>query len=350
MSTLISGFNSTKLSAATRHLQVGRVIAIELAVQSVSLVVMVTGAWLFKSVYALAVGYVVGSTVQCLMTHFAAPGINNRFRWDVSAVWEIVHFGKWIFLSTAISFFAMQLDKLAFGKMFPLDAVGVYGIAAGLAVLTPNLLARLQGMIAFPIYSRAMHRDQPLKDVFERSKVPMLIVGGYLVAGCIACAQSFISFAYDDRYQAAGTYIIILTIGAWFEVIYGVYMNALLASGKAGSIAAMNGAKVATFCILVVPAAKLGGLAGAVTAVAASDFARTTACILFARKIGLRNHTSDVLFSAQAIGVGLGVYWLMHHSPIAPDSHPLVSLVLGGVLVSIAFIPSLLMAKRVIGK
>ncbi len=339
--TLIGGFQSSNLMTATRHINLRRLTTIDLAAQIVGLVVMITTAWLTGSVYALALGTAVGAATHCSLGHLILTGQRNRFCWDKEAVHEIVHFGKWVFLSTLITFFAMQIDKLLFARLFPLKDVGVYSIAAGLAVLTPMLMGRLQTMIAFPLYSRMVNLDNALEPVVHRSKIPMLTVGGYLVALSIAGAQTFIEFAYDERYAAAGLYIPILAAGAWFAVIDGIYGAAFLATGRARWVALVNGTKVGSFCVLVGPATHFAGLLGAVVAVAASDVIKLGVALNRARSIGLKNQRPEMMFTLYTVVTGVGVGWITTQTPFASNWPPLVLLFAQFALCTLAFLPPL---------
>jgi O-antigen/teichoic acid export membrane protein len=341
LSTLIAGFNSSKVMTASRHMQLPRLVTVDLISQSLGLAVTVAGAFLTRSVYALVVGAAVTALTYCILSHTVFPGARNRLAWDPSAFQEILRFGKWVFVNTLLTFLALQLDKLMFAKLFTLDVVGVYGIASALAVMTPTLLSRLQLTIAFPLYSRMLDKNsKSLGPIVEQSKVPMLVTGGYLVALAIAGAHTFVEFAYDDRYRAAGLYIVILSAGAWWTVIEGIYSAAFLAIGRTRWLSVVNMTKVIVFCVLVVPAAKYAGIIGAVAAVAAADAAKAATAIYFARKIGLRNQTPEMMYTLYAAAVGFAVYWITSHVGAIAGLHPAILLVVQFLLVSIGFVPA----------
>jgi O-antigen/teichoic acid export membrane protein len=337
ISMLVDSFQSTKLKTAARHVNLGRVTLIDLGSQLLGLVVTLLGAWWTRSVLAIAVGGIVGASVHCLLSHLLLPGPGNRFRWDRSAVWDIVHFGKWVFLSTVISFFALQIDKLVFARLFPLDQVGVYAIAASLAIMTPMLMGRLQTVIAFPLYARMLDRKEPLAQVVASSKPPMLLAGAYLVTAAIVCAQSFVDLAYDDRYASAGPFIMILSVGAWFAIIDGIYGAAFLASGRAHWVAAVNGTKVVSFCVLLVPAIAWGGLIGAVWAAALSDLIKLALATMLARRIQLLNLWPELRYTAVVALAVAAILALTTQVPALAQLHPAWRLLLQSLLVTAVF-------------
>lgn len=322
VSMLVDSLQSTKLKTANRHVHLGWVTFIELASQLLGLAVTLALAWWTRSVLSIAIGGIAGACTRCLLSHIAQPGPANRWRWDRAAVREIVRFGKWIFLSTAITFLALQIDKLVFARMFPLDQVGVYAIAASLAIMTPTLMGRLQSTIVFPLYARMLDRQEPLSRIVARSKPPMLLAGAYLVSAMIACAGSFVDLAYDDRYQDAAVFLRILSIGAWFAIIDGIYGAAFLASGRAHWVAAVNATKVASFCLMLPAAVYFEGIVGAVWAAALSDLIKLGLALVLARRIQLLDAGPElratVAVALSVCAVLLASSWVPGWSTLSP--------------------------------
>lgn len=335
--TALSGFASSKLWTANRELNMARPAMIDLAAQILSLGVMMFIAYQTRSVYALAIGSVVSSGMTVALSHLALPGEGNRFRLERSAVHDLIRFGKWIFLSTVISFFALQLDRLAFARLFALEEVGVYAIAAGLAMILPELMGRLQGMVAFPAFARLSRTNGEITHAFRRVKLPMLILGSYLAAMIIGCAQSFVALAYDSRYADAGLYIQILTVGAAFATTVWAYFAVFLATGNVRSVAMFNLTKVIVFAALIWPATVLFGFVGAICAVVVADMAKFLAAIPQSRRLGLTGHSVDILLIGLATAVGFLTFFLT--SNLAPELHPLALLALQGGIISVVYMP-----------
>jgi O-antigen/teichoic acid export membrane protein len=345
--TLIEGFQSTKLKTAARHMNLGRVTLLELACQIVTAATIIGLAWAMRSVYALAIGSVVGMCLHSILSHAALRGQSNRFCWDRPAVNDIIKLGKWIFVSTILTFLALQIDKLAFGRMFSLAEVGVYAVAASIAMLGPSLLGRVQGAVAFPLYSRMLDHQQDLDSVVQQTKVPMLTLGGYVFALSVGCAETFVALAYDVRYSAAGVHIAILAAGAWFAVIDGIYGAALLASGRAQWVAAVNAVKVGSFCLMLWPASHFGGIAGAVIA---SDLIKLAVGLAGARSIGLRRRMPDLLFTVYSAMVGLSVLMVARTLHFENRVQLSILLVAEFMMVSLMFMPLLLRTWRALQK
>ncbi|MCR9111333.1 MAG: oligosaccharide flippase family protein, partial [Rhodobacteraceae bacterium] len=109
---LITGFNPTRIDTANRHLLIGRMTGLDLAVQALTVVIAVVLAWTLQTVWALVISGIISSVLVLLAYNLFLPGQRNRFQWERAAADELISFGKWIFLSTICGFLFTQGDKL----------------------------------------------------------------------------------------------------------------------------------------------------------------------------------------------------------------------------------------------
>ena len=166
------------------------------------------------------------------LSYVILPGIVDRFRLDRPSLKAIFGFGKWVLLSTLISFLALQIDRVLLAAIFPLAEVGVYSIATSLALMVTVLIGTLQSSIVFPWYSRMLDLGVPLKEAFRRTRLPLMLVVTFLVVLLATGASSFFDLAYDDRYAKGGNFLPLLAVGVWFSSLSGIYGSAFLEMGK----------------------------------------------------------------------------------------------------------------------
>jgi O-antigen/teichoic acid export membrane protein len=346
---LIDGLQSMKLRTATRHLKVKATVCIELVCQFVSAATCIVLAFATRSVYALPIGGLVSSLLMLALSHWALAGPGNRLRWDRESVRELLSFGQWILFSTIVSFLALQLDRFVFSAVFPLREVGVYSIAAGLGIMVPSLMGKLQSTLAMPLYARMLGQGASMSECLARTRRPLASLGGYMVTGVIACSPALIAAAYDDRYRMAGVYLPILASGAWFAGLEGTYGAAFLALGKAKLVAMVNVTKVTAFALLLWPCIQLGGLLGAVIALAAADAIRYVAIALVVWKhFGAATIWSDLRDTALVAVVAAAVLFGGKALADAIGLGPLPLLIAQMIAVTLAFLPYLLQAKQLI--
>lgn len=233
LATLISGFNSTGLASLTRSMAIQKVLIFELGGQIISIGVMLTWAWFDRSVWALLVGTVVSTLVQLVWSHIISPNPPNQLALEKKAVGEIFSFGKWIFLSTALTFFAMQSDRLILGKLLGLQLLGVYGIALALAEVPKQVTLAVGGKVVFPMFSKfvSLPRSE-FRSKIRRGRLPILLVTAPTLAVMISFGDILITTLYDDRYAAAGWMIPLLALGMWPLILVTTIDGALFAMGN----------------------------------------------------------------------------------------------------------------------
>src|SRR5207247_1463787 len=137
--SFIMGFFSSKLASQNRDLTLGRITIIEIVSQVSVLVVNVGLAIIMRSIWALVIGGLVSMTVKLVLSHAALPGIKNRLRWDKDAAHSLINFGRWIFMSTMLTYLVSQSDKLVLAKLVPMATFGVYQLASTLVQMPTTL-------------------------------------------------------------------------------------------------------------------------------------------------------------------------------------------------------------------
>lgn len=340
LTALIDGLQSSRMLTAAREMHIARTTMLEIVTQLLNAVIMLTLAWYLRSVYALAIAAVASSALRSVLSYWIVPGTNSRLRLEVDAVRSIFSFGKWIFVSTALAFLSIQIDRLVFAGMFPLAEVGVYSIAASLSMLVVVLAGSLQSAVIFPWYSRMLDEGVTMEDAFRKTRAPVLLLSTYVCSLLIVGAQSFFELAYDDRYQQASLFLPILAVGAWFSALESMYGAAFLATGRSSWVAIVGASKVVSFLLLLIPLSLLGGsLTAAALIAVASEIARAMTSQYLGRRMGLKNLRIEsmmlgmlALASALGLALTLGVPWV-------GQLHPIWRLLLAGLVVSLVFSP-----------
>jgi O-antigen/teichoic acid export membrane protein len=234
LATLISGFNSTGIATLVRRLDVKTTSFFELGGQVVTIVVMLSWAYFVqRSVWALLVGTVASALAQLVWSHMINPNPRNRLMLEKESFSDILSFGKWIFLSTALTFFAMQSDRLILAKMLGLELLGVYGIAVTLAEIPRQVTMAVGGKVVFPMFSKFVSLPRPeFRSRIRRGRLPILLTTAPALALMISFGDVLITTLYDDRYTAAAWMIPLIALGIWPIILITTIDGALFALGN----------------------------------------------------------------------------------------------------------------------
>lgn len=233
LSTVIEGFRSTALFTLNRQLTVSKVAMFEFGGQLVGTVVMIALAWFFHSIWAIVIANLVSATVQLVWSHLLIPGLRNHFVWERTAVKNIFSFGKWIFVSTALTYLAEQSDRLILGKLIPFELLGIYGIAFMLGDIPRSVLSAISSKVLFPAFSKLA--DLPREDF--RTKIlknrKLVLIGAALgLTLLVSFGDILISVLYDERYAQAAWMLPILAIGFWPRILTETIDRVFFALGK----------------------------------------------------------------------------------------------------------------------
>lgn len=284
----LDGFTSTNYYTRSRHLTLGVTTLMDLGTYLLNILVMIVWAHFWPSVWALIGGSLISSAVHLILTHTVVPGMPNRPHWDPEIARALFRFGRWIFVSTMLTFLASQCDRLMFGIKIPLTMLGVYSIAAALAGVPTQAIIRIAGPITFSVYSRLGTSRESVATAFGRIRGPLLVFGGWAICGLIVLGPAVIHLLYDRRYTEAGWILQFLVVSAWFEIMETTNGSALLALGLSRWVAAANASKLVAMVALIPAGFWVGGFRGALAAVVLSEVARyaISAVAVFRERVG----------------------------------------------------------------
>jgi O-antigen/teichoic acid export membrane protein len=213
LSAIIAGFESTKLFEASRGLLLSRVTAIEILAQVTGVICMVGWVIFDRSIWVLVSGGLASSFARMALSHVIVPGVSNRLQWDKKAAHELVHYGKWIFLSSVLGFLVSSGDRMLLAGLVSSTVLGLYSIAALIPVSVDGILNKVMSEVSFPAFSEvARERRQDLKKTYYHF-FGILAPTSYLLSGfLVTSAQSIVQILYDTRYHQAGWMLSLLSI------------------------------------------------------------------------------------------------------------------------------------------
>jgi O-antigen/teichoic acid export membrane protein len=241
LSPLMEGFRSPHWFTADRRQTLGRKVTLELIAHICGAVAMVVWAAMTGSVIALVIGGVVQSSVISIGSHFVLDGGPVRPRWDREAARELYSFGRWIFLSTALTFLAMQSDRLLLGGLSSAFWLGLYGISSGLLSICTSFIHGLSSSVIFPTWMSSKRLDEKEHLLrMLRSRKALLCVATAGLVGLTAGVPGLFRIFYDERYQGVIPLVQLLCVSAWFATLTTTSTAAALVFGDSRSTTLSN--------------------------------------------------------------------------------------------------------------
>ncbi|MEZ5756639.1 MAG: oligosaccharide flippase family protein [Emcibacteraceae bacterium] len=218
LTSLINGFSSMNIIIANRKMLLGRLTIIQIFSQIAGIFIMIAWALLIeRSVWALVSGAVLSSLIMTIMSHTSFPGAKSRIEWKSDVFWEIFHYGKWILVSSLISAFLAQGDRLILGNLVSGEILGIYAIAYFLASAVNQAIFKLNFTVFFPLFSE-INRDneKEIASIYYKVRrvsdgISMSLAGFLFVSG-----GAIVNLLFDQRYHDAGWMLSVLSFSLIF--------------------------------------------------------------------------------------------------------------------------------------
>jgi O-antigen/teichoic acid export membrane protein len=311
LSLLIAGFNPTQIDSSNRHLMLGRVVLIDLASQVLAAIAMVALAFALKSVWALVFGAIVAAIAKLTLAYTFLPNAGNRLRWEKEAAHELVHFGKWIFFSTALAFLIAQGDKAILGKYLSLDLLGIYNIGYFLASAPLLLGGAIISRILIPLYRERPPGASP--ENFHKIRLMRFALTGAIMSLVLVMAFSgvwLVNTLYDSRYVLAGPIVVSLAFAQIIQVIGLTYDQSALAAGDSRNFFFLFATRALVQITFFVVGVEYAGLLGAIAGQALSMLFVHPMIIALARKHHAWDPVHDIIFALIGVSLGAIALWI----------------------------------------
>lgn len=306
---LVAGFESTRTLFARRHLKLEQLTKIELACQFTSTVCILAWAWVSPSLWALTFGWIVGATLKTVLTHVALPGPPNRFEWDRSAFRELLQFGKWVFVSSTLTYFLQMGDELLLAAFVDAKTMGQYSLAMLLMGALQAAILKISTQAVMPALSEvARNRPAEMKPTLYRIRLPLDVVCLISAGGLVYLGEPIVRILYDARYAFAGWMLSLLGLSLVAARLH-VFEQCLIAMGKLKWLVGLNVARLIALYTIVPFGFYIAGTRGAVTGIAVSFVANAVFILALQARLGLLNFRRELL-AIPIYGVGLGAGWL----------------------------------------
>ncbi len=307
LSAVLAGFKSMSPALYTRRLAAGKPVVLMLISQVVATVVVVGWALVWPSVWALIVGGLASSACTLALSYYWLHGPRLRLQIDRKYLGSIFHFSKWIFFASIIGFIAAKFDRAYIGAVMDMGTLGVYHIAAMLALAPAQAADRIPLM---PILSRAFH-EQPerIGHIYARLRLARdtIFLTGY--GALVMLGPWIVQLLLDERYHDAGWMLQLLAVKGAIICMVKPSSACLTASGRPiyGTIA--RALTLIAVCGGLPLGWYLAGLTGVIWAIALVDLPAAVLCFtaLHYHRYGkaLAELTGIAFF-----GVGVALGWM----------------------------------------
>ena len=319
---VFSGFGSTTGAVLHKQLQVRRLGMFEIALGVVTLLAQVGAALMFRNYWAVVVGMMITSALTLILSYLFIPGTRHRFMVDPQSARELLHFGKWVFFSSIVYFFAMNFDRLYFAKQISLAELGVYGIARNLAEVISQLVTRASGFVLYPTVAAAGLEAAELRHKLLRGRRTLLLGAAVGLGGFMASSDIIVGFLYDPRYALAGLILPVLCVGVWFGILTSTNDSILMGLSRPAYPAISNATKLITYLVGAPLAFQFFGFMAAVAVIACGEIVKYGTLWALTHKEHLRFGRDDLVLTLAFGASALVIREILRLIGLTGATHP----------------------------
>jgi O-antigen/teichoic acid export membrane protein len=296
---LLNSLMSTSLFSLAKRLDVKTRNIFELVAEALGLVINIALILALRSVWAPILGILLSIAVRSCLTYLL-PHPRHRFVLDRSHVRSVLHFSKWILLSSVTLYASVYVDRLFLGRVVTLSTLGIYGLARAIAELPITVAGRVAFQIVFPFVAASENglvAGSPARAELSRSRRLFLILVVLGIATVMAWSDWAVIVLYGDRYRQAGWMLCLLLTGSWLAVLASLNEATVFGSGKPQNVSLANVIRFAAMAVVIPTGFALFGLPGALLALPAGELTRYLILMRTQLRLQATFIAQDLIFS-----------------------------------------------------
>ena len=248
------------------------VFGIHGAMVTIQVILIVCGMMMHLPLPALSILYVAGSFVAWIGFAIAAwklvPDLGWPFRWEKTVIRKLLRFGGWWSIALLAGEVMVILDKIILGNLLSVAEMGLYLIAAGIAMRLPTISHAIQqAFIPTAAQMATLASPEGFRGLFHRALragaivlLPVVLVlvfmGGPLLRGWIGRSSA----------ESITGPLIILSIAFFINAMSFFYVAISIAQEKLKRFAATSSLNAIVYLVLAIFLIPRLGLLGAATA------------------------------------------------------------------------------------
>ena len=264
----INAFASLSLVTALRNDKSRQLSLFEFGHQVTQTILCILLAVWWRNVWALIGAMVLQATFRTVLSYWIFPDARHRPTRDRAIFRELMAFSRFVLVSSILTFFIAQTDKLVLARLFSLHEFGLYAIALSITSAPTSFADSYVQRIAFPLYAQHW-RDAPFeipRIYYKIRRFPSALFA-LGAGGLIGGAPFLVALLYDPRYAPAATFISLLMISVALRLPNAAAMQLLTATGDLKRLVQTNVVRVVWLAVAIPAGFVALGAMGVVAAV-----------------------------------------------------------------------------------
>lgn len=237
---VIDGQASLHQYRALRDGKVQRFSLIELVTNLTQTAVTIVLAFFLRNIWAIILSMLIASCVRVWSTYTLFPGQRHRLRRDRAVSADLWTFSRVIATSSALTLIIGQIDKLALGRIMPLNQFGTYILASSLAMTPTAFASNYTSAIVYPTVVAAVRNGSSVAEAYYKCWRRFFYLYAFGAGGLIGVADLLVRFLYDPRYVLVAHFLEVLAVSTTLAMVNRSMESVQVAMGRPRMAVEMN--------------------------------------------------------------------------------------------------------------
>ena len=227
---LCAGFTSLENCRLVRHLRFAPIMLTDTVPQiMITLAAWPLAAWLrdYRAILSLLL---VKAVFSMITSHLVAER-SYRLCWEPRLIKENLQFGWPLMVSGFLMFGVFQGDRMLVAGTYSLADLGVYAVAATIAMTPGFVIFRIAGTVTLPVLAQVQGDLPKFREYYRLFAQVMALCSAVFVVGMILGGEPAITLLFGKKYGSAAILASWVMIGQAFRILRGAPNCAAMAHG-----------------------------------------------------------------------------------------------------------------------
>lgn len=234
---VLGALGSIRVADLERGLRFRSLAALDLSSTLVAAAVSIAfaaalGAW------ALIAGTLAGALAGTLLSYVLAPH-RPRLALDPGSAGPLFRYGRWILISGLIEVVGDAVLRAVISREIGTAALGLYFLAASLALLPNDVVSGIVGAVAFPVHAQVQSDLRRVGLAFRASFTAMAAVLMPVYAIIAATAPSFVRYVLSPQWTGTEPIIRVLAVAGVLGILFDATSPMLQGKGQPQKLTAL---------------------------------------------------------------------------------------------------------------
>lgn len=271
ISILLDGLGNIGIILYRRNLSFRQQVFLGQAYSIPNLVLSVGLAWIYRSVWAIVIARVASSAIRTLASYRVSP-YRPRINLEWRPACELLHFGKYVFLSNTLLFLTMQGDDILVGKILGATALGFYTVAYSLSNTPTTSITHVISRVAFPAYAKLQDDLPALRSGYRKALKFTALLGLPTATGLLVLAPDIVRIVYTQKWMPMVPVVQILCIFGAIRALGATTGPVFHGVGRPRDLMHVAALQLGLTALLIYPFTQRYGILGTSIAVTLASF------------------------------------------------------------------------------